>query len=97
MTLYGGNTMPELADRGFWQYGLTESIYISEADYVGRGGHELRPCKAAQIEDLRIIDDDCGFAAAQLIAQNGHGHGGTESIDGDIASRPQTLNWTARL
>lgn len=77
--------------RGFWQYGLTESVYISEADYVGKVTRS-EPLKAAQIEELRIIDDDLWFAAAQLITQNGHGYGGRKSIDGDFASRPQALN-----
>lgn len=77
--------------RGFWQYGVRESVYISEADYVGQVTR-VEPLKEAQIEELRIIDDDLWFAAAQLIAQNGHGYGGRKSIDGDITSRPMTLN-----
>jgi hypothetical protein len=77
--------------RGYWQYGLTESVYISEADYVGKVTR-AEPLKAAQIEELRIIGDDVWFAAADRIKKNGHGHGGRKSKDGDIASRPDALN-----
>jgi site-specific DNA recombinase len=77
--------------RGYWQYGITEAVYNSEADYVGKITRS-EPLKAAQIEELRIVDDDLWFAAAQLVAQNGHGFSGRKLHDGDLASRPKTLN-----
>jgi DNA invertase Pin-like site-specific DNA recombinase len=77
--------------RGFWRYGVCESNYVAGADYT-RGIPRLEPLKSAQIEQLRIIDDDIWFAAAQLIAQNRHGHGGRKSKDGDTRSRPEALN-----
>ncbi|MEX2310439.1 MAG: recombinase family protein [Pirellulales bacterium] len=77
--------------RGFWQYGVTESVYISDGDYVGKVTR-AEPLKEAQIEELRIVDDELWFAAAKLIAQNGHGHGGRKSNDGDTESRPRILN-----
>ena len=77
--------------RGYWQYGITESVYISEADYNAKVTRP-EPLKAAQIEELRIIDDDLWFAAGEQIAKNGHGHGGRKSLDGDATSRPKLFN-----
>jgi hypothetical protein len=75
--------------RGLWRYGVCESNYVAGADYM-RGMPRLEPLKEAQIEDLRIVDDEVWFAAAELIVQ--HGHGGRKPKDGDTSSRPRILN-----
>lgn len=77
--------------RGLWKYGVTEAIFLPEEDYV-RQIPRLEPLKQAQIEELRIVDDELWFAAAQLLARNGHGHGGRKSKDGNHAIRPKPLN-----
>ncbi len=77
--------------RGLWKYGVKESIFLPEQDYV-RQIPRIEPLKQAQIEELRIVDDDLWFAAAKLLAQNGHGHAGRKSKDGNRKIRPKPLN-----
>ena len=72
---------------GYWQYGITEAVYLSDVDYVRKVTRAETTKSRSQIEELRIIDDDLWFAAADRIAQNGHGHA-VASPDGDLAARP---------
>jgi DNA invertase Pin-like site-specific DNA recombinase len=86
-----GSMLKNTRYRGLWKYGITESSFLVEEDYV-RQIPRLEPLKQAQIEELRIVDDQLWFAAAQLLTQNGHGHAGRKSTDGNTQIRPKLLN-----
>ncbi|MDZ4818316.1 MAG: recombinase family protein [Planctomycetota bacterium] len=77
--------------RGLWQYGVTESRFLPEEDYV-RQIPRLEPTRQAQIEELRIVDDSIWFAAAQLLAENDHANAGRKPADSNHAIRPKSLN-----
>ena len=76
--------------RGCWQYGVTESVWISSKDYA-RQRERGEPLKEAQIEDLRIVPDQVWFRAQDRLNAEKR-HGGRRSRDGDRQSRPKVLN-----
>lgn len=76
--------------RGQWQYGVKESVYQPEGDYV-RQRTRSEPLKEVQFEELRIVPDVLWFAAQDRLA-NAHSNRGRKSKDGDVKSRPRLLN-----
>lgn len=77
--------------RGLWQYGMTESRFLVEEDYV-RQVPRLEPLKQAQIEELRIVSDALWYEAQRRLSQNGHGYAGRKANDDNQEIRPRTLN-----
>jgi len=75
--------------RGCWEYGVTESVYLPEQDYVTKH-FRAEPLRAAQIEELRIVTDEL-WHAVQVRRLDG-GHGGRNANDGDSVKRPVLLN-----
>jgi hypothetical protein len=76
--------------RGLWKYGVCESVFLPEADYV-RQRPRVEPLAQTQIDELRIIDDDLWYAAQERLATE-RGNGGRPPADGNHASRPKLLN-----
>ena len=77
--------------RGLWQYGVSESVFLPEADYV-RQRPRVEPLKEVQIESLRIVDDALWYAAQERLAADRSGRRGRPPVDGDHTSRPKLLN-----
>lgn len=77
--------------RGLWQYGVCESVFLPEADYV-RQRPRIEPLKEVQIDSLRIVDNAVWFAAQERLATDRHNRAGRPPVDGDRASRPKLLN-----
>ena len=76
--------------RGVWRYGVAESVYVPEGDYV-RERMRVEPLKEVRIEELRIIDDQLWYAAQKRLAQEVRRRG-RKPKDGDRRSRPRLLN-----
>ena len=76
--------------RGLWQYGAKEAILLSGKDYI-RQTPRAQALQEAQLDDLRIIDDETWFRAQELRANNPH-NAGRKPVDGDRKSRPRLLN-----
>lgn len=77
--------------RGVWQYGVTESMYIPDGDYV-RQHVRLEPLKEVILEELRIVDDERWFAAQERLAKEVTKNRGRRPVDGDNKSRPRLLH-----
>lgn len=77
--------------RGLWQYGVCESVFLPEADYV-RQRPRVEPLKEVQIEALRIVDDAVWYAAQERLASERGNRRGRPPVDGDHALRPKLLN-----
>jgi site-specific DNA recombinase len=78
------------AYRGHWEYGKTESKWLSKKDYV-RQFPRSEPLKSGQFEELRIISDETWFTAQRLLAEN-RKKAGRKPKDSKRVSRPQLLN-----
>jgi len=76
--------------RGWWKYGVTETVWVSSKDYA-RQNVRQEPLREAQIEELRIVSDELWFAAQKLLAEEKH-RAGRKPKDGDRKSRPRFLN-----
>ncbi len=76
--------------RGVWRYGVMESVYVPDGDYV-RQKMRSEPLAEVFIEQLRIVPDELSFAA-QARLQERAGRGGRPPKDGNHASRPKLLN-----
>jgi hypothetical protein len=73
-----------------WQYGVTESVYVPDGDYV-RQRRRAEPLKEIVLEEFRLVSNQMWFAAQARLAIEGH-NGGRHSKDGDRKSRPKLLN-----
>lgn len=76
---------------GVWKYGVSESVFLPEADYV-RQRPRVEPLKEVKIEALRIVDDAVWYAAQQRLAAQRGTRRGRPPLDGDRESRPKLLN-----
>ena len=76
--------------RGCWQYGVTESVWISSKDYSCQKDRP-EPLKEVEIEELRIVSDPIWFAAQKRLGEDVN-HGGRLPKDSDRRSRPKVLN-----
>ncbi len=76
--------------RGLWQYGAKEAILLSGKDYI-RQTPRAQALQEAQLDDLRIIDNETWFKAQELRANNPH-NAGRKPVDGNRKSRPRLLN-----
>ncbi|WP_202921613.1 recombinase family protein [Anatilimnocola aggregata] len=77
--------------RGLWRYGVCESVFLPDDDYVCQRPRAA-PLKEVQLDELRIVDDALWFAAAERIARDKQGRGGRSPKDGDSTARPKLLN-----
>ena len=75
---------------GVWRYGVTESVYIADGDYV-RQKRRIEPLSEVVLEELRIVSDTV-WLAAQARRLDRAGKGGRPPEDGDYVSRPRLLN-----
>lgn len=75
--------------RGWWCYGAKKSRWLTQQDYCGRFLRE-QPLRAAQFEDLRVIQDAQWYEAQRLLAEE-QAKSGRRSRDGDRQSRPRLL------
>ena len=75
---------------GVWRYGVTESIYITDGDYV-RQTLRAEPLSEVFLGELRIVSDTI-WLAAQARLRDRAGKGGRPPKDGDHVSRPMLLN-----
>lgn len=76
---------------GRWRYGVTESVYKTDADYV-RQVVRLEPLKEVALEELRIVDEQTWLTAQTRIAKEANRNRGRKPKDGDRQSRPRMLN-----
>lgn len=76
---------------GLWKYGVSESVFLPEADYV-RQRPRVEPLKEVQIEALRIVADALWYGAQERLASDRGTRRGRPSVDGDRESRPKLLN-----
>jgi site-specific DNA recombinase len=76
--------------RGLWQYGAKEAILLSGKDYI-RQTPRAQALQEAQLDDLRIIDNETWFRAQELRADNPHS-AGRKPVDGNRKIRPRLLN-----
>ncbi|MBL9083044.1 MAG: recombinase family protein [Planctomycetales bacterium] len=84
------NILKNTRYRGLWKYGVCESVFLPEADYV-RQRQRVEPLKEVQIDDLRIVDDALWYAAQERLATERSGRRGRPPADGN-AARPKLLN-----
>lgn len=77
--------------RGLWKYGVSESVFLPEADYV-RQRPRVEPLKEERIEALRLVDDVTWYAAQERLASNRGNRCGRPAVDGDRVSRPMLIN-----
>ncbi|GAA4464543.1 recombinase family protein [Novipirellula rosea] len=63
--------------RGWWVYGAKETKWLSKQDYAVQVARES-PLKEGQFEELRIVPDDCWYAAQKLLDTE-HGDSGRKS------------------
>lgn len=75
--------------RGLWKYGVTESTYLPEQDYV-RQKVRATPLREIQIEDLRIVPDELWYAAQERLA--GEQDHGRRPGSSDPVRQPGALN-----
>jgi DNA invertase Pin-like site-specific DNA recombinase/transposase len=75
--------------RGHWRYGVTEAVYMPDADYVAKR-MRAEPLAAIDLPELRILSDEIWFAAQARLARNGSR--GRHPKDGDRTTRPMLLN-----
>ena len=80
--------------RGLWRYGQTEAVLLSGKDYV-RQKVRKEPLQEAQIENLRIIDDETWFKAQELMANSKH-NAGRRPVKVNREGRPLLLNGLLR-
>ncbi|MBL9094385.1 MAG: recombinase family protein [Planctomycetaceae bacterium] len=85
------NILQNTRYRGLWKYGVCESVFLPEADYV-RQRQRVEPLKEVQIDDLRIVDDAVWYAAQERLATERSGRRGRPPADGNHAARPKLLN-----
>lgn len=76
---------------GIWKYGVSESVFLPEADYV-RQRPRVEPLKEVRIDALRIVEDALWYAAQERLATERGTRRGRPPIDGDRESRPKLLN-----
>ena len=76
--------------RGLWKYGVVESIYVPDADYM-RQRMRAEPLKEIYLEALRIVTDDLWYAAQRRLAKRS-ANAGRPAKDGDRRTRPKVLN-----
>ena len=67
---------------GAWDYGVTETVWQSAADY-GRQFKRQEPRLRRHDEALRIIDDETFLTAQKLILERGRRSGGRKRCRGD--------------
>lgn len=85
------NILKNTRYRGLWRYGVTESVFLPEADYV-RQRPRVEPLKQVQLEELRIVDDALWYAAQERLASERGDRRGRPPVDGDHESRPKLVN-----
>jgi hypothetical protein len=76
--------------RGWWQYGVMETVWISSKDYA-RQFRRSQPLKEAQIEELRLVPDDLWYQAQARLDKNESLAVGRKPTDGNTKSRPRLL------
>ncbi|KKK67060.1 hypothetical protein LCGC14_2957850, partial [marine sediment metagenome] len=76
--------------RGLWRYGQTEAVLLSGKDYI-RQRVRKEPLEEAQVEHLRIIEDETWFKTQELMANSKH-NAGRKPVRGNRTRRPLLLN-----
>jgi len=76
---------------GLWKYGVSESVFLPEADYV-RQRPRVEPLKEVRIDTLRIVADGLWYGAQERLATERGTRRGRPPVDGDRESRPKLLN-----
>jgi site-specific DNA recombinase len=71
--------------RGWWAYGANETKWSSKKDYALQVPRE-KPLKEGQLEELRIIPDNCWYAAQKLLNTE-HGNSGRKPKDDNQNAR----------
>jgi predicted site-specific integrase-resolvase len=77
--------------RGWWRYGASANVWQSKKDY-NRQIARPEPLRAAQFEELRIVDDDVWHAAQKRLQEMNPHKAGRKPKDGNCKSRPKVLN-----
>jgi hypothetical protein len=77
--------------RGWWRYGVSANVWQSKKDY-NRQVARPAPLRAAQFEELRIVDDDVWHAAQKRLREMNPHTAGRKPKDGNCKSRPKVLN-----
>jgi DNA invertase Pin-like site-specific DNA recombinase len=75
--------------RGWWQYGVTESVWQSKKDY-NRQLRRAEPLRSGLFEDLRIVPDSIWYGAEKRRAEQDHMAAGRKPRAG--APRPKVLH-----
>lgn len=77
--------------RGLWSYGVTETVWVSSKDYA-RQVPRREPLQTAQVEDLRLVDDEVWHRAQALLGGEAARCVGRTPRDPDAPRRPRLLN-----
>lgn len=75
--------------RGWWRYGAKETKWLSKKDYPVQVPRDAA-LKEGQFEELRIVPDDCWYAAQKRLNDE-HGESGRKPKRGDRKASPNFL------
>ncbi len=77
--------------RGAWEYGATQNVWQSKNDY-SRQIPRPEPLRSAQVEELRIVEDELWYEAQKRLAAESKANAGRKPKGGDRRSHPRLLN-----